>query len=580
MINHTFTLIVAALVLNCTAVVSLGQSHTPFSGNASLTYEEAIKTYEQLAADSDYASMLRYGQTDIGEPLHLFVIDSDGNSDPRRFDEDKSVLLINNGIHPGEPCGIDASVVLAREFLSGEEYYEELLEDVIICIVPVYNIGGSLNRGCCSRANQNGPREYGFRGNAKNLDLNRDFIKADSDNAKAFYELFHDTDPEVLVDTHTSNGADYQYTMTLITTQPDKAAPELRWYLRNGMNDSLYSAMERRNFPMTPYVHTIGKTPDSGIKDYLEIPRFSTGYAALFNTLGFVTETHMLKPFEDRVESTYQFLMTMIEYMAENSEQMIALREKANEDARFREVFPLQWKLDTTKYEMFDFKGYEAEWEVSEVTGKEGLTYNQSKPFEKAVRYYNRYKSVEEVRAPDFYIIPQAWDAVIDRLMMNGVDMRPLDKDTVLTVEVYYIRDFKTADNVYEGHYLHRKVEVEPVVTELQYRKGDFVIPVEQTCNRYIVETLEPQGVDSFFAWNFFDSILQQKEWFSDYVFEDTAEEMLEKSPELKEEFEAKKDEDAEFSKNHWGQLYWIYQHSDNYENTVNRYPVARHFGR
>jgi hypothetical protein len=579
--NHTrfFALFFTVITSCCFATLSQGQDHNRFTGNESLTYEQAIDAYSQLANSDSRARLIEVGSTDVGEPLHVFMIDENGAASPEEVEEGKAVLLINNGIHPGEPCGVDASVMLAKEFLSGGKYYNDILENVTICIIPMYNVGGSLNRGCCSRANQNGPKAYGFRGNAKNLDLNRDFIKADSKNARAFYEIFHSVDPEVLVDTHTSNGADYQYTMTLITTQPDKASPLVRDYIRGGMNDWLFDEMEKRDYPMTPYVSTMGRTPESGIKDYLEGPRYSTGYAALFNTIGFVTETHMLKPFEDRVESTYQFLMALSEYMSENATELVEMRAAANEKESSRDMFSLNWKLDTNRFEMFDFMGYEYEMIESEVTGKKRLSYNQEKPFEKEVRYYNRYLTTDSVVAPDYYIIPQAWTEVIERLKWNNVEMRQLENDQTLDVELYYIKDFNTVKNVYEGHYLHSKVELEKVDATVDYREGDFVVPVNQETNRFIVETLEPKGLDSFFAWNFFDSMLQQKEWFSDYVFEDTAEEMLEKNPELREEFEEKRAADKEFEENHWGQLYWIYQRSDNYENTVNRYPVARFFG-
>ena len=287
----------------------------------------------------------------------------------------------------------------------------------------------------------------------------------------------------------------------------------------------------------------------------------------------------MLKPFEDRVESTYHFLMALAEYTSQNAEEIIEMRAAANESEKTKETFALDWKLDTTRYDMFNFLGYEHEMIESDVTGKKRLFYNQEKPFEKEIRYYNRYLTTDSVMAPDYYIIPQAWTEVIERLEWNNVEMQQLESDQTLDIELYYIKDFNTVKNVYEGHYLHSNVEVEKVDASVDYREGDYIVPVNQETNRFIVETLEPKGVDSFIAWNFFDSVLQQKEWFSDYVFEDTAEEMLEKNPELRDEFEEKRASDEEFAQNHWGQLYWIYQRSDNYENTVNRYPVARFFG-
>jgi len=153
--------------------------------------------------------------------------------------QDKRVLLINNGIHPGEPEGIDASMMLARDLLKGNK----IPANVVICIIPLYNIDGSHNRTSTSRANQNGPLAYGFRGNSRNLDLNRDFIKTDSKNSASFQQIFNTWNPEVFVDTHTSNGSDYQYTMTLIPTQKDKLNQVLSTYLTGQMVPSLYKEM-------------------------------------------------------------------------------------------------------------------------------------------------------------------------------------------------------------------------------------------------------------------------------------------------------------------------------------------------
>ncbi|MCB0684129.1 MAG: hypothetical protein KDC32_24970, partial [Saprospiraceae bacterium] len=127
-----------------------------------------------------------YGDTDAGFPLHLAILSIDGDFDPVSLrKKGKRILFINNAIHPGEPCGVDATMMLLQDYLL-DPARREALENVVVIAIPFYNIGGGLNRGSFSRANQEGPIEYGFRGNARNLDLNRDFIKCDSRNARTF----------------------------------------------------------------------------------------------------------------------------------------------------------------------------------------------------------------------------------------------------------------------------------------------------------------------------------------------------------------------------------------------------------
>jgi len=202
------------------------------------------------------------------------------------------------------------------------------------------------------------------------------------------------------------------------------------------------------------------------------------------------------------------------------------------------------------------------------------LTYDRDEPQEFEIKHYDTYKSKLTIEAPEKYIIPQAWTDVIERLQSNGVHMYPLEKDTIMLVNAYHILDYTSPEKPYEGHYLHDRVQVASTEEYIQFYRGDFWIPLNQRVNRYIIETLEPQSTDSFFAWNFFDSTLQQKEWFSDYVFEDRAIEILRDNPDLKEEYETFINENPKM--NHWAQLYWLYKKSGYFENSFNRYPVYR----
>lgn len=552
------------------------QGYARFEGNESATWEEAIARYRALSERYAQAFLHELGSTDVGLPLHVFIIDPKGKGTLEPAEEGVVTLLVNNGIHPGEPCGVDASLKLAEDLLQGNVEVPASFDHVRLAIIPIYNIGGALNRGCCSRANQNGPAAYGFRGNAKNLDLNRDFIKTDSKNSAAFQAIFHRLQPEVFVDTHTSNGADYQYTMTLITTQPDKAAAPLNRYIRETANPAVYAQMAQRGWKMTPYVYSMGRTPADGIKDFLETPRYSTGYAALFNVLGFTSETHMFKPFADRVESTYQFLLGLMHHVEHDRENILAMKAAADQLVADQRNFPLQWALDSTAFRSIEFDGFVATTEPSEVHGKDRLRYDRTQPETQSIRYFDRYRPVVSVEAPEAYVIPQAWQEVIERLEANRVEVRRLERDTLLEVEVYYITDHQTGNQPYEGHYLHQKVQVAKRNSTMAFRAGDAVVHTQQATNRYIVETLEPQGVDSFFAWNYFDSILQQKEWFSDYVFEEKAKALLEEQPELKAALETRKADDPSFAASAFQQLYFLYQNSEHFELSFNRYPVYR----
>ncbi|MBB6499674.1 M14 family metallopeptidase [Pedobacter cryoconitis] len=564
------------LFLSLTLTMETFAQQTPYelsNKNQTATYQQAIDYYKQLAKTYPQAKLLSYGNTDFGKPLNLLVLSRNKIFNPAEIRKNNQrILLINNGIHPGEPEGIDASMMLARDLLKGNR----LPENVVICIIPIYNIDGSFNRSSTSRANQNGPEAYGFRGNSKNYDLNRDFIKTDSKNSAAFQEIFNLWQPEIFVDTHTSNGADYQYTMTLIPTQKDKLNPVLAGYLTQTMVPALYAEMKKKGYELIPYINSIENTPDAGITGFLETPRYSTGYAALHNTIGFMPETHMLKVYQKRVESTYQLLQTYIDLVSRDAKIIGENRRKADEAVSKQKEFPLSWKLNENTYELLSFKGFEAKYKPSAVSGADRLYYDRNAPYTKEIKYWNKFEPQVTVEKPVAYIIPKAWDRVVELLKLNGVKVQELKDNMTLAVDVYYISDYKTASRPYEGHYLHNSVQLSTKNQTLNFYKGDYLVYTDQPQNRYIMETLEPQATDSFFNWNFFDSVLDQKEHYSAYVFEDTAAGLLKENPDLKTKLDQKKLSDSSFAQNPAAQLEFVYKNSNYYENTHLRYPITR----
>jgi len=544
------------------------------NGNETATYFEAIQFYKELALHSSIIKFETKGPTDAGYPLNLILISADKNFDPEIWHrQHKVVILINNGIHPGEPDGIDASMMLVRDIVDKKI---KLPGNVAIVVIPVYNIGGTLNRNSFSRVNQDGPASYGFRGNAQNLDLNRDFTKCDSKNARSFTQIFHYLNPDIQVDTHVSDGADYQYTMTLITTQYDKLGKELGAWVKSTFEPALYKGMKEKKWDMVPYVNVEDTDPSKGFSMFYDSPRYSSGYAALFNTISFMPETHMLKPYKQRVKSTYDLLNTMIQQASINAKELLAVRKIAIENTIQQKSFPLSWKLDTSHYRLMPFEGYEAGLKQSGATGLPVLFYDHDKPFLKEVKYYDTYIPEKIIPRAKMYIIPQGWWTVIDLLKLNDVKVERLKKDTLMEVSAYHIEGLKSLPRAYEKHHRNYQVAVSSKQEKIQFLKGDYIIRTDQPANRYITEMLEPTGDDSFFSWNFFDAILQEKEGYSEYRWNSIAEEFLKKNPALKEKLEAKKQSDSVLAKNASAQFEFIYKNSPWFEPEFMRYPVYR----
>jgi hypothetical protein len=347
-------------------------------------------------------------------------------------------------------------------------------------------------------------------------------------------------------------------------------------WLKNNFEPQLYKGMTEKNWDMTPYVNFETETPDKGMEMFYDPPRYSSGYAALFQTIGFVPETHMLKPYKDRVLSTYALSLTIIEKASINATELIIQRKKARAEVANSKSFPFKWTVDTTKFSLITFKGYAQGFKPSNATGLNRMYYDRSKPFTKQVRFFNVFNASNFVDAPAAYIIPQGWYAVIDLLKLNNVVMQQLANDTMMDVEAYLIEDYRSTPRPYEKHHKNSGVKVFPVNQKIRFLKGDYIILLNQPANRYIVEMLEPTGDDSFFAWNFFDGILQQKEGYSDYRWDDLAAEVLKKNPSLKAKLEEKKKRDEKFAANGSAQLDFIYKNSPYYEPGHNRYPVYR----
>lgn len=542
-------------------------------GTETATYLQTIDFYIQLAKEFPEINVQTIGDTDSGNPLHIVTFNPDSDFNFRRVGEEKIVTLINNGIHPGESDGIDATMLLYRDLATGKLVAPE---KTVLVTIPVYNVGGALNRNSGTRANQNGPRSYGFRGNAKNYDLNRDFIKSDTKNARTFAEIFHLVKPDIFIDNHVSNGADYQYVLTHLFTQHNKLGGQLGQYLNEEMMPKLENSLVNVNWEITPYVNVFNRPPETGFSQFMDHPRYSTGYTTLWNTLGLMVETHMLKPYDQRVEGTYELIKQVIKIAENDGDKIKEFRSTALKRHQNWSTYPLQWEIDTTKNSVLNFKGFEADTLISSVTGLSRLKYDRNKPFTKDVVYQNYFKPSDSVAIPEAYIIKKGYDKIIALFDLNQIAYQTLEKDTLLAVESYKIRGYKTRRNAYEGHYPHYETSVLAENKSVLFSEGDYVVFTDQPGFRYILETLEPAAVDSFFNWNFFDAILQQKEGFSPYVFEDEAEELLKKDTVLRKEFNQKKLEEPDFSSNWYAQLDWLFKKTEHYEKAHMQYPVYR----
>jgi len=554
---------------------SYAQMPTPYergNGNQSTTFEEMRAYYQELAEKYTSIHYETKGEDDNNKPIDVVVFNPFGKTlEVAR--KGKCILLVNNGIHPGEPDGIDATMMLMRDLATGKV---KAPQNVIVVALASYNVSGMLNRGSFSRANQNGPEEYGFRGNARHYDLNRDFIKTDTKNSRSFQQIFHWVKPDVFIDNHVSNGADYQYTFTYISTNKERLGNLLGNYFNNNMQKTLLKDLQEKGFMSVPYVNIHNDVPDGGFPTFMDSPRYATGYTSLFNVIGTVVETHMLKPYQERVKATYDYMRCNLDFMEQHYKEIKQKRTENLKQYQIGDKYAIAWKLDSSKYEPLDFKGFEAKYKPSDVSSKDRLWYDRNAKFSKQVKLYNTYVPTKEVTIPSYYVIPQSEWEIVNLLTLNQIKMIPLKQDTVIAVEQYRIKDFKTTSSPYEGHYLHFDTSLLRESNKVNFRAGDYLVPLNQDGVKFLLETLEPEAIDSYFNWNFFDAILGQKEYYSAYVFEDTAAKLLKENKDLRAAFEREKMNNPKLAASSSAQLDWIYKHSPYYEESHLLYHIYR----
>lgn len=284
----------------------------------------------------------------------------------------------------------------------------------------------------------------------------------------------------------------------------------------------------------------------------------------------------MLKPFADRYASMRALVEVVLDFTVHHGEEIQTLRQAARQDAAARQRWPVLWAPDTSRPSAFKFKGYAAVYRPSLLGTYSRLAYDRNQPWERDIPWFNRCTAVLEVVTPKQYLIPQAWREVIERLQWNGVVLRRLEADKSLQAQVYRIGALQSRANAYEGHMFHDNIELTLHTETIQARAGDVLVDLAQPHARYAVETLEPQAHDSFFRWGFFNSVLEKKEAYSDYVFEDTALEMLQQEPELRARFEAWKQAFPEQLSDQTAVLDFIFANGKRFnEPEWRRYPVV-----
>lgn len=535
-----------------------------------------------------------FGKTGEGRELDIVVASKNGIFDPAALHTAKRpIVLVQNAIHAGEMDGKDSCLALLRDMvITGKD--ADLLDRAVFVFIPMYNADGHERRSPYNRINQNGPEEMGWRGNGTNINLNRDYMKADAPETRAFMTMFHRWLPDFFVDDHVTDGADFQYDVTFTIEHFSNLNAEIGHWLESSVIADLEHQVDTSGHLASPtYISLVDESdPSKGLGFDAFVPRFSTGYMNLENRPSMLVELHMLKDYKTRVTGNYELLRALLQVVNRDADKLIALNTAADHEAEELGAHPLgnvgyplkvAWSGETTP---FLFHGYKYTRELSAVSGTVWIQYSHE-PWNVTLPMQTGAKILLSAVPPAAYIIPSQWTHVIDVLAAHQVVMQRTTAAWTAPVETYRCHGGNWQQPPFEGHHPMFGGEGsnghpgEPpqctLVTEtMTFPANSAVVELNQRLSHVAMEWLEPMAPDSAMAWNAFDPIFEQREYGEGYVLEKLAREMMAKDPKLKTEFEQRVENDPKFAANPYARLEFFYDHSQWMDPKLGLYPVGR----
>jgi murein tripeptide amidase MpaA len=544
-------------------------------------YAETIEYSKRLDAASPLIQFQSFGRSGEGRNLPLLIAAEGETFSPEAARKaGKAIVLIQACIHAGEPDGKDAGLALLRD-IAITKTRPGLLEHVVVLFIPIYNADGHERVSPYNRINQNGPAEMGWRATTTNQNLNRDYMKADTPETRAWLSLWNRWKPDLFIDCHVTDGADYRYNITYQYEHHDGIAPSVLAWERKVIDGMVVPATEAAGNVVSWYLEfKDNRDLTRGIQDFSGSPRFSTGYTPLRNRPGILIETHMLKDYRSRVVGTYDFLRSVLAGVNHDPQSLLQAVREADEEtiANGRTYdaarkYPLNFAL-TDKSRPYKLKAVESYVESSDVSGAVRVVYG-TKPLDLTVPMYDNFQVKTVVAPPLYYVVPAQWKDVIEVLKAHGLQLQQTAEETTFEVESYRFSEVSWALAPFEGRFMPA-FKVEAVRERRTFPAGSLVVPLAQQSAKVALSLLEPEAPDSLVAWGFFNAIFEQKEYGEAYVLERLAREMMAKDPALRAEFRHRLATDPKFALSPGERLQFFYERSPYWDRRLNLYPVGR----
>ncbi|HEX6043541.1 MAG TPA: M14 family metallopeptidase [Pyrinomonadaceae bacterium] len=545
-------------------------------------YANTIDYAKRLADASPAIEYRGFGYSGQGRELPLLIASETGTFTPEAADaEGKAVVLIQACIHAGEPDGKDAGFALLRD-VAITKSAAGLLNNVVLLFIPIYNTDGHERSSPYNRINQNGPTPMGWRATSTYQNLNRDYMKADTPETRAWLKLWNEWNPDLFIDCHVTDGADYRCNITYHHEHHDGVDDEIVVWERDVFGGKVAPATEAAGNVISWYLEFIdNRDLPRGTRDFNGSPRFSTGYVPIRNRPGILIETHMIKDYRSRVIGTYDFLKAALEEVNRDPQRLHRLGREADERTVAAsssgydpaKLYPLDFEL-TDEQTPFKLRAFQYETDDSELSGDLRVVYGRE-PLDLTVPMYQTFRVTRAVPPPISYIVPVQWSDVIEVLKAHGLKHHTLAEAVEIEVESYRFENVVWPAGPFEGRHMPR-FTAERIIEKRLFHAGSLVVPLAQPLAKVALNLLEPEAPDSFARWGFFNAIFEEKEYGEPYVLEALAREMMANNPELEREFDELLASDAEFAANPGARLRFFHKRSPYWDPQLGVYPIGR----
>jgi hypothetical protein len=542
------------------------------------SYADTIAFSKRLADASSSIEFHTFGLSGQRRELPLLIASEAGVFSPKLAKEKgKAVVLIQGCIHAGEPDGKDAGFALLRD-IAITKTAAGLLENVVLLFIPIYNTDGHERSSPYNRINQTGPVEMGWRTTATYQNLNRDYMKADAPETRAWLKLWNEWEPDLFIDCHVTDGADYRCNITYHHEHHSGIDAGVLEWERDVFGRRVAPATEAAGNVISWYLEFIDNRDLSlGTRDFNGSPRFSTGYVPFRNRPAILIETHMIKDYRSRVIGTYDFLRSALDEVNRDPDRLLGVGRAADQLAtqltEAASVYPLAFEL-TEEVTPFELKAFSYETEQSDVSGDLRVVFGRE-PLDLTVPMYQTFRVIAAVSPPKAYIVPVQWQEIIEVVKAHGLKSEELTTSAAMEIESYRFINVRWPQVPFEGRHMP-SFAVVPIVERREFPAGSLIVSLEQPLAKIAINLFEPLAPDSFVRWGFFNAIFEEKEYAEHYVLEALAREMIVNNPRLKAEFQQEISTNPDFASSPAERLRFFYKRSPYWDPQMNLYPVGR----